>query len=117
MMTPSEFDTWLRSLAANERTAQVELLLALVEFDRLEMYLALGYDKLWTYCMKVLHLCEGATYRRTQAVKLLQRFPQLAEHLRDGRLNLSTLVELKPVLTDENVDAIAEQAAFMSKSE
>jgi hypothetical protein len=117
MMNPSEFDAWLRKLRANERASQVELLLALVEFDRHEVYLALGYDKLWTYCMKVLHLCEGATYRRTHAVKLLQRFPQLVEHLRDGRLNLSTLVELKSVLTDDNVEAITAQAAYMSKSE
>jgi len=117
MMTPSEFDTWLRSLAANERTAQVELLRALVEFDRHEMYLALGYDKLWTYCVRVLHLSEGSTYRRTRAIEILRRFPMLAAHLRDGRLNLSTLVELGPVLTDESVDALTARAAYLSKAE
>src|SRR3989442_6542213 len=93
MMNPSEFDSLLRSLRANERASQVELLLALVEFDRREIYLELGYDTLWTYCTKALHLCEGSTYRRTHAVKLLRRFPQLSAHLRDGRLNLTTLVE------------------------
>src|SRR5499427_2456434 len=117
MMTPSEFDTWLRSLAANERTTQVELLLGLVEFHRNEMYLALGYDKLWTYCMKVLHLSEGSTYRRTHAIEILRRFPRLAAHLRGGRLNLSTLVELGPVLHDGNVDALTARAAYMSKSD
>jgi hypothetical protein len=117
MMTPSEFDKLLRGLAANERTAQVELLLALVDFDRHEMYLALGYDKLWTYCMKVLHLSEGSTYRRTHAIEILRRFPKLAAHLRDGRLNLSTLVELGPVLHDGNVDALTARAAYMSKTE
>src|SRR5438128_6492419 len=103
MMNASEFDAWLCNLGGNERASQVELVLALVDFDRREIYLELGFDSLWTYCMKRLHLCEGSTYLRTQAITLLRRFPQLAAHLRDGRLNLTTLVELKPLLSDETV--------------
>src|SRR5215510_9627022 len=106
MMNASEFDAWLCNLRAKERVSQVELLLALVEFDRNEIYLELGYDSLWTYCMKRLHLCEGSTYLRTQAVAVLRRFPQLSAHLRDGRLNLTTLVERAPLLDDESVDDI-----------
>jgi hypothetical protein len=117
MMNACEFDIHLRDLRTKERGTEVDALLALVEFDRRELYLELGYDKLWTYCMKVLHYCEGATYRRTRAVKILQRFPRLADQLRDGRLNLTTLVELEPVLEDDTVDAVTAQAAYMSKTE
>src|SRR5262252_922928 len=117
MMNSSEFDALLCNLRNNERGAQVELLLALVEFDRKEIYLELGYDSLWTYCMKRLHLCEGSTYLRTRAVAILRRFPQLAAHLRDGRLNLTTLVKLEPLLHDASVDVITTRAAYMSKAE
>src|SRR5204863_2835724 len=110
MMNACEFDLHLRGLRGNERATEVDTLLALVEFDRREVYLELGYDKLWTYLMKVLHYCEGATYRRCHAVKILQRFPRLTEQLRDGRLNLTTLVELEPVLRDETVDTVTTQA-------
>src|SRR5262249_28860780 len=115
-MNACEFDSHLRNLRGTERATEVETLLALVEFDRRELYLELGYDKLWTYLIKVLHYCEGATYRRWRAVKILQRFPRLAVQLRDGRLNLTTLVELEPVLEDETVDAVTAQAAYMSKT-
>src|SRR5215831_6976643 len=117
MMNASEFDVWLCNLRAKERVSQVELLLALVEFDRQEIYLELGYDSLWAYCMKRLHLCEGSTYLRTRAVVILRRFPQLTAQLRDGRLNLTTLVELEPLLDDKSVDDLAARAAYMSKSE
>jgi hypothetical protein len=117
MMNPSAFDTLLRRLCADERACQVELLLALVEFDRHELYLELGYDGLWSYCTRALHLREGATFRRIRAVKLLQRFPELAEPLRDGRLCLSTLVVLEPLLSEGNVSELVAQAAFKSKSE
>jgi hypothetical protein len=117
MMNSSEFDAWLCNLRDNERGAQVELLIALIEFDRKEIYLELGYDSLWTYCMKRLHLCEGSTYLRTRAVAIVRRFPPLAAHLRDGRLSLTTLVKLEPLLDDASVDEITARAAYMSKTE
>ena len=116
-MNACEFDAHLRRLRGTERETEVETLLALVDFDRRELYLELGYDKLWTYLMKVLHYCEGATYRRCHAVRILQRFPRLADHLRDGRLNLTTLVELEPLLGDDTIDDVAAKAAYLSKTE
>ena len=116
-MNACEFDAHLRCLRGTERVTEVETLLALVDFDRRELYLELGYDTLWTYLMKVLHYCEGATYRRCHAVKILGRFPQLADHLRDGRLNLTTLVELEPLLGNDANDDVVARAAYMSKTE
>src|SRR5215470_15156103 len=110
MMNACEFDGHLKTLRSAERGTEVDTLLALVEFDRRELYLELGYDKLWTYLTNVLHYCEGATYRRTRAVKILRRFPRLADQLRAGRLNLTTLVELEPVLEDETVDEVSAKA-------
>lgn len=116
-MNACEFDVHLRKLRGNERLTEVDTLLALVEFDRRELYLELGYDKLWTYLMKVLHYCEGATYRRCRAVKILQRFPRLVDQLRDGRLTLTALVELEPLLEDATINEVTAKAAYMSKSE
>src|SRR5205823_7560381 len=99
------------------RQAEVEFLIALAEFDRRELFLELGSSSLWDYCMRALHLREGATYRRTHAARLLRRFPQLAELLRDGRLCLSTLCELEPILTEANFESLVAQAAFRTKRE
>ena len=98
-----KFADELKRLYANERKAMVDFLLALVEFDRRRLYLELGYNSLWKFCLEGLHLGEGATNLRTRAVGLLQRFPSLVEPLRDGRLTLSSLCELGKVLTAENI--------------
>src|SRR5262245_36006405 len=91
----------LQKLAARERVAQVEFLIALAEFDRRHCYLDLGYASLWSYCLEALHFDEGQVNLRTRAIHLMQRFPAAMDALRDGRLSLSTLVMLGPVVTDE----------------
>ena len=95
----------------------VEFLLALVEFDRRRLYLDLGYNSLWKFCLEGLHLGEGATNLRTRAVGLLQRFPSLAEPLRDGRLTLSTLCEIGKVLSEENLEGLIARAAWKTREE
>src|SRR5437868_5233066 len=68
----------LVELLGHERRVQVEFLLALADFDQRRLYLDLGYSSLWDYCIRALHLREGATFLRTHAVAMLRRFPVLA---------------------------------------
>jgi hypothetical protein len=107
----------LGELAGHERQVQVDFLLHLDEFDRRRAYLEEGYDSLWTYCLKVLHLREGPAGRRIGAMRVLRRFPALEAPLRDGRLCLSTVTMLAPLLTPENVDELVLKAAFLTKAE
>src|SRR5579884_4170532 len=111
------FDDHIQKLDRTERGSRVEVLLALVEFERRKLHLELGYDSLWAYCTKVLHYDEGETYLRTRSVHLLRQFPKLADALREGRLSMTTLVELGKVLTPDNFDALFERAAGRSKLE
>src|SRR5438132_7477305 len=111
------FHQFLGKLLGSERDVQVEFLIALAEFDRQELYLMLGYSSLWEYCVKELQLCKGSTYKRTHAAALIQRFPQVAEVLRQRRLCMTTLVELEDVLTVENFDTVVAQAAYKTKEE
>ena len=112
-----KFADELKRLYARERTAMVDFLLALVEFDRRRLYLELGYNSLWKFCLEGLHLGEGATNLRTRAVTLLQQFPSLVEPLRDGRLTLSTLCEIGKILTRDNLADIVERAAWKTREE
>jgi hypothetical protein len=50
-------------------------------------------------------------------MKLLRRFPSVEPALRDGRLCLTTLNLLGPVLTDENALDLVTRAAFLSKAD
>jgi len=107
----------LGELAGDERRVQVQFLLHLDEFDRRRSWLELGYGSLWTYCLEVLHLREGSAGRRIGAMKVLRRFPHLAEALGDGRLCLTTLAQLGQVLTEENAEEVVAKAAFRTTAE
>src|SRR5919201_2389723 len=107
----------LRELAGDERDVQVDFLLHLDEFDRRRAFLVAGYESLWTYCLSALHLREGPAGRRIGAMRVLRRFPALEGALRDGRLCLSTVTVLGPLLTNENLDDLVARAAYRTKSE
>jgi hypothetical protein len=107
----------LAELAGEEREVQVDFLLHLAEFDARRAYVEAGYSSLWSYCLEVLYLREGAAGRRIGAMRVLLRFPSLEAPLRDGRLSLSTLIVLGPVLTEENLQALLAGAAFRTKRE
>ena len=106
-VVPSSLDSHtlarcLCELVGDERSIQVEFLLHLDEFDRRRAYLEAGFGSLWEYCLRSLHLREGAAGRRIGAMKVLRRFPKLEAALRDGRVCLSTVSLLGPILTDAN---------------
>jgi len=107
----------LHDLVGEERNIQVDFLLHLDEFDRRRAYLEGGYASVWDYCLKALHLREGAAWRRIAAMRVLRRFPKMGAALRDGRLCLTTLALLGQVLTDENADELVSRAAYESKAE
>ena len=107
----------LGELAGHEREVQVEFLLHLAEFDTRRAWAEEGYGSLWDYLLRVLHLREGAAFRRIAAMRVLRRLPVLAEALRDGRLCLSTVAVLGPLLTEENVGELVTRAAFLTKAE
>ncbi len=107
----------LRDLMGEERNIQVDFLLHLDEYDRRRAYLEEGFGSLWDWCLRSLHLREGAAGRRIAAMKVLRRFPRMEGALRDGRLCLSTLALLGQVLTEENADELLARAAYLSKAE
>jgi 5-methylcytosine-specific restriction endonuclease McrA len=120
--TPASLDSTalsrrLGELAGHERKVQVEFLLHLEEYDRRRAWAEAGYPSLWEWCLRVLHLREGAAGRRIAAMRVLRRLPRLAKALRDGRLSLSTVTLLGPVLTEENREEVLARAAYLTKAE
>lgn len=107
----------LVALAGEERAVQADFLLHLDEFDSRRAYLPLGFPSLWAYCLTALHLREGAAGRRIGAMRVLRRFPALEPALRDGRVCLSTVNVLGPVLTEGNLEDLVARAAFKTKAE
>jgi hypothetical protein len=94
-----------------ERALLVEFLRYLAELDRRKTVVAQGFPSLFSFCTDLLGLSKASAFRRTTAARLLARFPLLAEYLTDGRLNLTTLVELRDVLEERQLVEILDRAA------
>jgi hypothetical protein len=117
METARDLTLRLQDLLRRERFALAEFLVALAHFDRERRWIDLGYTSLFYFLHRELGLSKGAAHYRKTAAELIQRFPDLVEPLRDGRLCLTTVVELTKVLTPENRDEVLPRFFHLSKSE
>jgi hypothetical protein len=116
-MHARDLSTRLSDLLRREQDAMAEFLLALADFDRKRAWVVLGYPSLFAYLHRELGLSKGAAFYRKTAAELLQRFPEIVEPLRNGRLCLTVVCELAKVLAPENRDELLPRFFGLSKDE
>jgi hypothetical protein len=102
MMNARERSNHLAALLRNERSAMADFLLDLADFDRQKLWRELGHASLFSFLRRELCLSAGAAQYRKSAAELIQQFPEVVAALRDGRLCLSTVIEVAKVLTADN---------------
>jgi hypothetical protein len=90
-MNAREWSLRIAELARRESSSLVDLLLALAEFDRLGAHRKLGHASLFDFLHREVGLSRGSAYYRQVASRLVGKFPELAEPLRDGRLCMSNV--------------------------
>ncbi|MFL5313038.1 MAG: HNH endonuclease [Myxococcales bacterium] len=92
----------LADLLRCEHAAMAEFLVALAKFDECKAWMELGYSSLFYFLHRELGLSKGAAHYRKTATDVIRRFPETVEPLRDGRLCITSIVQLAKVLTQEN---------------
>ncbi len=102
MTNARELTARLADLLRREHCAMADFLVALADFDRERLWLDLGHASLFYFLHRELGLSKGAAHYRKTAAGLVQRFPEIVEPLRDGRLCITSVVHLAKVLTPEN---------------
>jgi len=107
----------LKALLRKEQAAMADFLQALAGFDRRRGWEPLGHASFFAFLHFELGLSNSAAFHRMSAARLLQRFPDLAATIRDGRLCLSTTAELAKVATDENWTEVAPRFFGLSARE
>ncbi len=117
MSSARDFADRLATLLHREQGAMADFLLALSEFHDRRLWEPLGYSSLFYFLHRALKLSAGAAYHRKAAAELLLRFPEVIEPLRDGRLCLSSVVELSKVLTPGNAADVLPRFFHASKQE
>jgi hypothetical protein len=117
MDTARESASRLASLLRREQGALADFLLALADFDSRRLWIRLGHSSLFVFLHRELGLSKGASHFRKVAAELVQRFPEVIEPLRDGRLCLTAVVELARVITPENRAVVLPRFFHASKME
>ena len=88
----------LELLRAAEHQNTCDLIEALLECQRSESHLALGYSSIFDFLVRHLHYSNAAASRRYKAMKCARRFPQVLTMLREHRTNLSALAMAEATL-------------------
>ncbi len=107
----------LAELLRREHGALADFLVALADFDREQRWVELGYTSCFYFLHRELGLSKGAAFYRKTAAELIQRYPEVVEPLRDGRLCITSVVELAKVITPENRGEIVARFFHASKRE
>src|SRR3954464_15757847 len=107
----------LAELLRREQASMADFLVALADFDRRRAWLELGDSSLFYFLHRELRLSKGSAHYGRAAAELVQRFPEIVEPLRDGRLCITTMVPLAKVLTPANRGEMLPRFFHRSKKE
>lgn len=105
----------LAELVSRSRRVEAELVAHIGEVDQRRLFARFAFPSMFAYCTEALHLSEAEAYRRITVARAARQHPVLLEMLGDGRLHLSGLAVLVPLLTAENRDTLLKRATHRSK--
>jgi hypothetical protein len=116
-LTNDELVAAVGRLTGDEREVTAWLVAHLVVIEDRALYVPAGYSSLYTYCHEALGYSEDAAYNRKAAALVARRHPVVVDMLADGRLSLTAVRLLAPVLKDDNWEAAFAEAAHKTKRE
>jgi hypothetical protein len=100
----------LSELVCRSRRVEADLVAHIGEVDERRLFARQAFPSMFAYCTECLHLSEAEAYRRITVSRAARQHPEVLEALRDGRLHLSGLARLVPLLTADNCAALLERA-------
>jgi len=92
-------------------------LVALADFDRQRLWVHLGHASVFYYLHCDLKLSKGAAHYRKVAARLIQTFPEVVAPFQQGKLCITTVVELARVITPGNSTDVLPRFFYLSKQE
>jgi hypothetical protein len=105
----------LGELVSHSRRVEADLVAHIGEVDERRLYAREASPSMFSYCTERLHLSESEAYRRITVARAARKHEMLLGMLRDGRMHLSGIAMLAPLLTRDNRDALLARATHRSK--
>ena len=104
-------------LLRTERTCLADLLVSVGDFEDRGLHRAIGYATIFQYLHRALSMSKAMAHYRMVGARLLRRFPEVEQPVRDGRLCLTTVIEVARVLTKENRAEVLPRFFGLSRQE
>jgi hypothetical protein len=104
----------LVDLVSQSRRLEADLVAHIGEVDARRLYARQAFPSMFAYCTEGLRLSEAEAYRRITVARAARRFPVLLEMLRDGRVHLSGMARLVPLLTAESCETLLARATHLT---
>ncbi len=104
----------LNELLTRSRRVEADLVAHIGEVDARRLF-ASKASSMFVYATEVLHLSEHEAYLRITVARAARKHPILLEMLADGRLHLSGIAKLVPLLNDTNRETLLARATHQSK--
>ena len=105
----------LDELVSHSRRVEADLVAHIGEVEERRLYAREASPSMFVYCTERLHLSEAEAYRRITVARAARKHEVLLAMLRDGRLHLTGIAMLAPLLTRDNRDAVLARATHRSK--
>jgi hypothetical protein len=107
----------LTELVTQDRRVEADLVAHIGEVEERRLFARHAVPSMFAYCTQVLHLSEAEAYRRITVARAARRYEGLLDRLRDGRMHLTGMALIVPVLKPENYRSVLARATHRSKLE
>lgn len=101
LLSNTELLNGVRSLRADERKLDRQIVEYICEIESRRLYAEIGYANVIDWLVKDLSYSESSAYRRMMAARAIRAVPAAAEKIEDGRLNLVTLAKVQSAIRSE----------------
>jgi len=115
-LTNDELVVRVRHCVREDRRVSAQLLAHLGEIEARGLHRDLGYESMFEYAVRVLHMSDSEAGLRLHAARFARKFPASLEMLSRGELHLTAMKLLAPVLTPENAEML-NMACLKTKQE
>jgi hypothetical protein len=97
------------------RHNETDVVAHIAEVDARKLYAREASPSMFAYCTEVLHLSEPEAALRIRVARASRKHPMLLTMLSEGRIHLSGIALLAPLLTRKNRVALLKRATHKSK--
>src|SRR5262245_17261306 len=102
--TPLELRQELARQLAAEHGPTIETIFLIADIDRRRTYVEEGFSSTWDYLRRVFNQSDTMIHYRLSCARAVNRFPQVIEPLRSGRICMTTLATLMEGMNESNCD-------------